>query len=88
MQELSDLTQKAFYLADKYRNPVMILIDGTIAQMMEGVEIKDIPFPVIDKSNWAVTGKKGRKERHIITSIYLDTDTCENHNHKTISKIC
>lgn len=30
--------------------------------------------------------KKGRKEHHIITSIYLDTDTCEKHNHKLFKK--
>ena len=73
-------------MADKYRNPVMLLLDGTIAQMMEGVEIRDITFPPIDKSNWAITGKKGRKEHRIITSIYLDTDTCEKHNHKLFKK--
>lgn len=86
LQELSDLTQKAFYIADKYRNPVMLLLDGTIAQMMEGVKIKDITFPSIDKSSWTITGKKGRKDHHIITSIYLDTDTCENHNQKLFKK--
>ena len=31
-------------------------------------------------------GEKGRKDHHIITSIYLDTDTCENHNQKLFKK--
>lgn len=82
LQELSDITQKSFYIADKYRNPVMILIDGAIAQMMEGVEIKKLDFPKIDKSNWTITGKRGRKEHHIVTSLYLNTDILEEHNRK------
>ena len=86
LQELSDITQKAFYIADKYRNPVMILIDGTIAQMMEAVEIKDIDFPSIDKSSWTITGKRGRKDHHIVTSIFLNTDILEEHNKKLQKK--
>lgn len=86
LQELSDLTQKAFYVSDKYRNPAMILIDGAIAQMMEGVEIKDLDFPKVDKSQWQASGKGERKDHHIITSIYLDTDICEAHNIKLFEK--
>ncbi|HNV03566.1 MAG TPA: 3-methyl-2-oxobutanoate dehydrogenase subunit beta, partial [Vicinamibacterales bacterium] len=40
VQEAADLTMEAFDLADKYRNPVMILGDGLIGQMMEPVEFK------------------------------------------------
>jgi len=86
LQELSDITQKAFYIADKYRNPVMILIDGAIAQMMEGVEIKDIDFPIIDKSSWTITGKGERKDHHIVTSLFLNTDILEEHNKKLQKK--
>ena len=38
VQEAADLVQDAFDLADNYRNPVMILGDGLIGQMMEPVE--------------------------------------------------
>ena len=86
LQELSDITQKSFYIADKYRNPVMVLIDGAIAQMMEGVEIRDLTFPTIDKSSWALTGKRGRKDKHLITSLYLNTDVLEEHNHHLSQK--
>jgi len=86
LQELSDITQKSFYIADKYRNPVMILIDGATAQMMEGVEIKDMEFPPIDKSSWTTTGKRGRKDHHIVTSIFLNTDILEAHNRKLQKK--
>ena len=67
VQELVDLTQKAFDLADKYRNPVMVLGDGLLGQMMEPVEIKEIKPKEYDKS-WALTGAKGRAP-HRITSF-------------------
>lgn len=60
-------------MADKYRNPVMLLLDGTMAQMMEGVEIRDITFLQLI-SLIGLSLEKGRKEHHIITSIF-DTDT-------------
>jgi 2-oxoglutarate ferredoxin oxidoreductase subunit alpha len=82
LQELSDLTQKAFYVADKYRNPAMILIDGAVAQMMEGVEIKDLNYPKIDKSSWAMIGKHGGPRHKVITSMYLNTDELEAVNMK------
>ncbi len=70
VQELVDLTQKAFDLADKYRNPVMVLGDGLLGQMMEPVEIKKVEPKKYDKS-WALTGAKGR-EPHRITSFDID----------------
>ena len=38
VQEMADLTTLAFDLADRYRNPVVVLADGFIGQMMEPVE--------------------------------------------------
>ncbi len=70
VQELVNLTQKAFDLADKYRNPVMVLGDGLLGQMMEPVEIKKIEPKNYDKS-WALTGAKGRAP-HRITSFDID----------------
>ncbi len=70
VQELVDLTQKAFDLADKYRNPVMVLGDGLLGQMMEPVEIKEVKPKDYDKS-WALTGAKGRAP-HRITSFDID----------------
>ncbi|MDP3304684.1 MAG: 3-methyl-2-oxobutanoate dehydrogenase subunit VorB [Erysipelotrichaceae bacterium] len=81
LQELSELVQHAFYVADKYRNPVMVLIDGTLAQMMEPVELIKITYPEIDHMQWSVTGRKDRKNNHIISSIYLVADELEQHNH-------
>ena len=78
VQEMADLTYLAFDLADKYRNPIMILADAILGQMMEGVElkngVKDIPG-----KKWAVTGARGRKA-NIIRSLYLQDGVLEEHN--------
>jgi len=78
VQEAVDLTIKGFELADKYRNPVMLLADGVIGQMMEPVEfceeIKELP-----EKPWATTGK-GERERNVINSLYIDPYECEKHN--------
>ncbi|MCB9516056.1 MAG: 3-methyl-2-oxobutanoate dehydrogenase subunit VorB [Candidatus Latescibacteria bacterium] len=77
-QEMCDLTIKAFALADKYRNPAIILADGFIGQMMEPVEfpppVKDIPA-----KPWALKGEKIDAE-NLINSIFLDPDELEAHN--------
>ena len=65
VQEAVDLTYKAFYLAQKYRNPAILLADGLLGQMMEPVEFGEYPYPEIDNSSWALTGAKGRKARII-----------------------
>ncbi len=75
VQELVNLTQKAFDLADKYRNPVMVLGDGLLGQMMEPVEIKKIEPKNYDKS-WALTGAKERAP-HRITSFDIDPHKLE-----------
>ncbi len=75
VQEAADLTALAFDLADKWRMPVMILGDGVIGQMMEGIELP--PFRDLstlpDKSSWAAGRQReqNRAPRHI-TSINLD----------------
>lgn len=81
VQEAVDLMMDAFDLADKYRNPVMVLADGYIGQMMEPVEFKkrsSIPLPPKD---WAITGAKGRP-RNLIKTLYLNPEELEKHNFK------
>jgi 2-oxoglutarate ferredoxin oxidoreductase subunit alpha len=85
VQEMSDFVKLAFELAFKYRNPVMILSDGAIGQMMEKVELFE-PVPrwteeeIIKISPWATTGKTNGRERNIITSLDLDPARMEQHN--------
>ncbi len=86
VQEMADFVVDAFNYAFKYRNPVMILSDGVIGQMMEKVNLPD-PIPrrtdeeVIRECPWATTGKPASRERNIITSLDLDPAKQERHNH-------
>ena len=80
VQEAADLMQDAFDLADKYRNPVLVLGDGLIGQMMEPVEFKHSLKPEdLPPKPWASTGCKGRKP-NIINSLYLQPEDLEAHN--------
>lgn len=76
-QEMCDLTMLAFELADKYRNPAVILADGIIGQMMEPVEFPE-PVKTFPDRPWAV---KGTQDSHnLVCSIQLDPDMLEAHN--------
>ena len=77
VQECVDLTYKVFYLAQKYRNPAVLLADGLLGQMMEPVEFYDYPYPEIDTSSWALTGARGRDGRIIRSYGPLADDRCE-----------
>src|SRR5579862_129698 len=77
VQEMADLTIQAFDLADRYRNPVFVLADGYIGQMMEPVEFPP-PQPPPARPAWAVAGSAGSR-RNLVTSIYLEPDKLEAH---------
>jgi len=77
VQEMADLTALAFELADRYRNPVVLLADGFIGQMMEPVEFpQQAKAPQLPK--WAVAGTPESRS-NLISSIYLETDKLEAH---------
>ena len=65
VQECIDYTYRAFYLAQKYRNPTILLADGLLGQMMEPACFGENPYPNVDVSSWALTGAKGRESRAI-----------------------
>uniref|UniRef100_A0A7V3YHM4 3-methyl-2-oxobutanoate dehydrogenase subunit VorB n=1 Tax=Candidatus Caldatribacterium californiense TaxID=1454726 RepID=A0A7V3YHM4_9BACT len=71
VQELVDLTYRAFYLADKYRNPVEILGDGMLGQMMEPVTFREPEFPPLPPKDWAIRGKGGGPRKWVVC---LDLD--------------
>ncbi len=77
VQEMSDLTQLAFDLADRYRNPAIVLSDGFIGQMMESMELKALPYEAPDKP-WAVCGTPETRA-NLVTSIQLEPDALEAH---------
>ena len=82
IQEAADLVQDAFDLADYYRNPVMILGDGLIGQMMEPVEFHEGREPIkeLEPKTWATTGCDGSRPTNIINSLFLDPEELEQHN--------
>jgi len=79
VQEMVDHVMESFDIADYYRNPVMIMGDGTLGQMMEPVEFKEIPKRELPPKDWATTGAKGR-DRNIINSLSLIAEDLEKHN--------
>lgn len=85
VQEVADLVFEAFDLADEYRNPVIILMDGMLGQMMEPVEFRYKKRENLPPKDWILTGAKGRKSR-IIRSLILDPKQMEEHNWKLYRK--
>jgi pyruvate/2-oxoacid:ferredoxin oxidoreductase alpha subunit len=77
VQEMGDLTFLAFDLADRFRNPVIVLTDGFIGQMMEPVEFPNVLVAPPAKP-WAVRGDAVTQD-NLITSIYLDPEDLERH---------
>jgi len=81
VQEMVDFVKLGFDLAFKYRNPVMILADGALGQMMEKVEL----FEAVPRSNdipeWATVGKPKSRERNIFTSLDMEPEKMEEINH-------
>ena len=88
IQEAADLVQDAFDLADYYRNPVMVLGDGLIGQMMEPVEFSEGREPVkeLAPKTWATTGCDGSRPTNVINSLFLDPNELERHNYKLAEK--
>jgi len=94
-QEMLDLTREIFDIADKYRNPVMVLGDGMLGQMMEPILV-DRRSSIVDRKRhttydirhtktWALTGCKGRKP-NVIRSLILKEGALEEHNKKLQKK--
>jgi 2-oxoglutarate ferredoxin oxidoreductase subunit alpha len=83
VQEAVEMVMMAFPLAEKYRNPVMILGDGLIGQMMEPVEFPEhLKSEPSNKDDWATNGMDTRnsKERNLVKSLFLDSELLEAHN--------
>lgn len=86
VQEAVDLTQEAFDIADQYKNPVMIMGDGMIGQMMEPVEFKEVAKRSLPEKDWATVGTKGQRKPNIVNSLFIDPAECEKHNFNLFKK--
>ncbi|MDR1689907.1 MAG: 3-methyl-2-oxobutanoate dehydrogenase subunit VorB [Clostridiales bacterium] len=80
IQEIVDVTQKAFDLADKYRMCVMILGDGILGQMMEPAIIDASGNTGAAQKPWALTGTGGKRKKNIVNSLYLQPEELEEKN--------
>lgn len=87
VQELADLTGKAFDKADQYRMPVMLMGDGMLGQMMEPVsfapmlKLSDLP-----EKPWATTGTKLKRKKNVINSLYLTPHELEDLNNQRAAR--
>ncbi|MBF0458100.1 MAG: 3-methyl-2-oxobutanoate dehydrogenase subunit VorB [Nitrospirae bacterium] len=85
VQEMWDLTMLAFDKADQYRNPVMILADGILGQMMEPFMPNPHVMPSLPEKTWALTGCLNRKP-NVIKTLYMGDNELENFNLKMQAK--
>ena len=85
VQEAIDLTTLAFDLAEKYRSVVMILMDGSLGQMMEPAELPPFQEIKTDIPDWAVRGVPGRG-KHVLTSINIDAPAQELTNIRLMTR--
>jgi len=89
VQEAVEMMMEAFSLAEKYRNPVMILGDGLIGQMMEPVEFPEqLKANPSNKDDWATNGMDTRKrtKRNLVKTLYLVPEELNAHNLKLKAK--
>ena len=85
VQEMADFVDLAFTIAFRYRNPVMILSDGVIGQMMEPVVLppqkpRRTDDEVMRECPWATTGRTAGRKPNVITSLDLKPEEMEKHN--------
>lgn len=80
VQEMVDLTQRAFDKSEQYRIPAMILGDGLLGQMMEPVTFPEDMDKNIKEKEWATNGHKNKREHNIVNSLFLKVSDLEKSN--------
>ena len=80
VQEMADFVKLSFDLAFKYRNPVLILTDGALGQMME--KVKFLPQQPREDiiTGWETIGKPDDRESNVITSLHIQPDGRDKHS--------
>ncbi len=91
IQECVDLIYECFDLAEEYRNPMMILADGMMGQMMEPIvlpEAKGITpvEKIAEEKPWAITGTDSHPGRNVIYSLRMEPDVLEQHVYHLFEK--
>lgn len=85
VQEMCDLTIRAFQMAFAYRTPAILLADGLLGQMMETLVLPTEEWPRPDTAAWAVRGT-AETRKNLISSIFLNAQEQELHNRKLQEK--
>jgi len=85
VQELYDLVRDAFDLAEKYRNPVVVVADAVLGQMMEPVTLDRPPLPPRDPLPWGARGTR-KGTRTVINSLYIMPEDLEAINARLAEK--
>jgi 2-oxoisovalerate ferredoxin oxidoreductase alpha subunit len=85
VQEMCDFTIKAFELAEKYRNPAVVLADGVLGQMVERLHFPSEAIEPVCNESWAVRGNRETRG-NLVTSIFLNFDQLEDFNYRLQEK--
>ena len=81
VQEMADMTIRGFQAADQFRNPVILLSDGVLGQMMEPVQLPEPMDYDLNAKPWSLGVKTGKaREKNLCSTIFLDVDQLEEHN--------
>lgn len=86
VQEMVDMIYEGFDIADIYRNPVMILVDGVLGQMMEPVQFDRKSERALPAKDWATTGHGDKRPPNIVNSLYLQPAALEKHIQEIFAK--
>lgn len=86
VQETFDLTQLAFDLADKYRIMVVLMVDGTLVQMMEPVRMRRVTLgESLPEKTWVLTGK-GSRARNIVSATFTLPESAQEFWNRQVVK--
>ena len=80
VQECADLTMLCFRLADLYRTPTLLCLDGTLGQMWENVRFKPMDNSGLPPKDWTTTGTRGARKPNLVNSIIIEPPELEAHN--------
>ena len=80
VQECADLTMLCIRLADLYRTPTLLCLDGTLGQMWENLTFSTFDESGLPPKAWATTGRKGGRKANLVNSIIIEPPELEAHN--------
>jgi 2-oxoglutarate ferredoxin oxidoreductase subunit alpha len=80
VQECADLTMLCIRLADLYRTPTLLCLDGTLGQMWENLTFSQFDESGLPPKAWATTGRKGGRPANLVNSIIIEPPELEAHN--------